>query len=128
MITSSMCILAHLDERDIDIVLSRPVPAATERTALDPDLIRRRLADVRAHGYAITEGERVPEAIGIAAPVFDALGEVVGAVSIACLASRADDRRLTELVPMVVRAAADISHDLAQLESAGPSATLPATR
>ncbi|HEY0247133.1 MAG TPA: IclR family transcriptional regulator [Gryllotalpicola sp.] len=118
--SSSMCILAHLTERDVDIVLSRPIPPATERTAVDPALIRRRLAQVREQGFAVTEGERVPESIGIAAPIFDAFDEVAGALSIACLASRTDERRLAELIPLVTQAAADISRDLRQLQAGRP--------
>lgn len=108
--SSSMCILAHLSEEEINWVLSRPIPAWTEHTTRSPDIVRERLRKVRERGYMMTESERVPESLGIASPVFDVLGDVVGAVSIACLASRcANEQQERRLANLTIAAAKDIT-------------------
>ena len=46
------------------------------------DKSKRSLQDIRKQGYAISIGGRVPELSGIAAPVFDARGDLVGALTL----------------------------------------------
>jgi DNA-binding IclR family transcriptional regulator len=43
---------------------------------------KKSLEDIREQGYAISLGGRVPELSGIAAPVFDARGDLVGALTL----------------------------------------------
>lgn len=47
--------------------------AVKSRRALEEDLLT-----IRERGYAISHGQRIPGAVGIFAPVFDAAGQVVG--------------------------------------------------
>ena len=44
--------------------------------------LRRRLAEIRRTGLAVNHGERRIDIAAIAAPIFDARGECVGAISI----------------------------------------------
>jgi DNA-binding IclR family transcriptional regulator len=48
----------------------------TERTITDPEALRERLAAIRRDGFAISIGETVPGAAGVAAPIFNADGSV----------------------------------------------------
>ena len=48
----------------------------TERTITDPEALRERLASIRRDGFAISIGETVPGAAGVAAPIFNADGSV----------------------------------------------------
>jgi DNA-binding IclR family transcriptional regulator len=48
----------------------------TERTITDPEELRERLAAIRRDGFAISIGETVPGAAGVAAPIFNADGSV----------------------------------------------------
>jgi IclR family transcriptional regulator, acetate operon repressor len=48
----------------------------TERTITDPEELRERLAVIRRDGFAISIGETVPGAAGVAAPIFNADGSV----------------------------------------------------
>ncbi len=43
---------------------------------------KKSLADIRKRGYAISLGGRIPELSGIAAPVFDARGDLMGALTL----------------------------------------------
>lgn len=114
---SGHAILAHLDERDIDLVLKEPVPSVTARTMVDPVLIRERLALIRERGWAESEGERVRESSSISAPVFDAAGDVVGALSIAFLASRLDAHHKDAFAELVRAASRDASAALRRLQT-----------
>jgi DNA-binding IclR family transcriptional regulator len=66
----------------LDQVLAEPLPRLTERTVTDPDELRHAVEQTRADGCAITVGERVDGASGLAAPVFDAAGDLVGALTV----------------------------------------------
>ncbi|HEX3952629.1 MAG TPA: IclR family transcriptional regulator [Stellaceae bacterium] len=56
--------------------------ALTARTITDPVLLRERLATIRREGFAISLGETVPGAAGIAAPIFNADGSVTAGLLI----------------------------------------------
>ncbi|WP_460696397.1 IclR family transcriptional regulator [Nocardia thraciensis] len=66
----------------VESVLSAPLEPLTEGTVTSPDELRALVAQAKADGYAITTGEREDSASGLSAPVFDASGDVVAAVTI----------------------------------------------
>ena len=72
-------------------------------------------------GAAVTIGERVPEAVAIAAPVFDARGRVAASLTISGIASRYEPRRLVTDAIAARRAAAAISADLGSPGVADPA-------
>jgi IclR family transcriptional regulator, acetate operon repressor len=106
-------LLAHLppDERDAalaDLKLEELTASTiTDRSELDTDLDR--IAEARV---AVTHGERVPDAVAISAPVFDASGRAVAALTISGVASRYEADRVREDSDAVRRAAAAISAEL----------------
>jgi DNA-binding IclR family transcriptional regulator len=51
-------------------------------------------ARIRQEGYAALVGDRTPEVAGIAAPVFDAQGELAGAVTLTMPSSRFDEAHI----------------------------------
>ncbi|MCP2168438.1 IclR family transcriptional regulator [Goodfellowiella coeruleoviolacea] len=114
---SGLAILAFLSEADIDLALRTPIQPVTDRTVVDPVVIRERLAGIRKRGWSTTESERVPMSSSVAAPIFDALGEPVGALSVGSVASRVDQARLAELGTLVSEAAADVTDALRQARS-----------
>src|SRR5258708_25556014 len=54
----------------------------TPRTITDPKQLRERLAAIRREGFAISLGETVPGAAGLAAPIFNADGSVTAGLVI----------------------------------------------
>jgi DNA-binding IclR family transcriptional regulator len=106
-------LLAHLPENELDAALD---DASLE--ALTPDTITDRselLADLRRiaeAGVGVSMGERVPEAVAISAPVFDADARAVAALTISGVASRYEPERVDEGSARVRRYAAAISVDL----------------
>ena len=63
-------------------VLSGPLEPLTDGTVTDPQQLRALIAHTRADGYAITTGEREDSSSGLAAPMFDSAGDVLGALTI----------------------------------------------
>lgn len=54
----------------------------TKNTIIDPNLLMAELKKIKLEGVAISRGERVPDAISIASPVFDHRGELVLALAL----------------------------------------------
>ena len=63
-------------------VLAGPLESMTDGTVTSPDELRRLITQAKADGYAITAGEREDSASGLSSPVFDAAGDILGAITI----------------------------------------------
>jgi DNA-binding IclR family transcriptional regulator len=70
------------------------LPARTPRTITDRTELRAQLEEVRARGWAAAVEELELGLVAVAAPVFDARGEVVAAVSLAAPSYRLDSDAL----------------------------------
>jgi len=108
-VANGKALLAFLPPRDTDRILAGSLPRFTERTITDPQRLRAELATVRERGYAHALGEIEEGLNAVAAPVRDAAGTVVAAVSISGPAYRVTADRIAALGALVVGAAAQIS-------------------
>ncbi|MGY0020824.1 IclR family transcriptional regulator [Streptomyces sp. YJ-C3] len=106
-------LLAHLPPGEVADILGRTgLAARTSRTHTDPAALTNELAAIRAAGYA-TDYEEADESIcSLAAPVLDADGTAVGAVSVSSLTFLVTEGQLAEFAPAVVQAAQDVSRRL----------------
>lgn len=77
--SSGRVILAWSPEL-LESVASHPLAALTDATITDPVELRKAVSVTRASGFAITVGERLESSSGLAAPVFDSHGALVGAL------------------------------------------------
>jgi len=77
---SGKAIMAFLPEKEINQIVSSGLEAVTSRTVTSPKRLREELKEVRLKGYAKTEGERTPEAVGIACPIFDSKARVIASL------------------------------------------------
>ena len=73
--------LAHLPEDELDGVLAGALPALTEHSVTDPELIRVTLKQARAQGYCVQKDEVVLGLGNIAAPIL-IKGRPMGAVAL----------------------------------------------
>lgn len=88
--------------------------APTEKALTAPREVVAHLKTVREAGYALSQGELDPYAVGIGAPVFDEFGRVAACVSVVGLSrSLGDD--VAPLVEKVVAAAAKVSEGLVRV-------------
>jgi IclR family KDG regulon transcriptional repressor len=90
---SAKCLLAFSSQDFIDKYLNevRLVPL-TERTTVDPDVLRRQFRSYQQQGYASTLGERTPGLAVISAPVLDHSGMLVASISLALPELRYHDK------------------------------------
>lgn len=76
-------LLAHQEPAFIDAYIrATSLEPLTPRTITDPTALRERLATIRREGFAISLGETVPGAAGVAAPIFSADGSVTAGLLI----------------------------------------------
>jgi IclR family acetate operon transcriptional repressor len=80
----------------------------TSRTITDPDRLRERLATIRREGFAISLGETVPGAAGLAAPIFNADGSVTVGILIGAPVDRFEEE-LPELKRLLREAVTRVS-------------------
>ena len=114
---SSRAILAFLPEETIERIMARGLDRLTSETIRSPRELRRRLAETRVCGYAISKGERQSAAGSVAAPVFGIDGAVVGSISVCGPVDRFDDAAVNRYLPIVQSGAAEISRTLGWDES-----------
>ena len=105
--SSGRAILAYMQPEEIDDALSPPLEAYTPGTLTDPTAVRETLAEIRVQGYAISYSERIEDAVGVAAPIFDAHGKPVASLLISIPLVHLDDLPDLTIVGKAVREEAD---------------------
>jgi DNA-binding IclR family transcriptional regulator len=110
---SGKVLLAFMTPEDRAAALAaRPLEKLGTHTITDRDALLHELETVRRQGFAVSHGERLEGASGVAAPIFDARGKVTAAVSISTATERLTPEKISQSTPLVVRAAARISQAL----------------
>jgi IclR family KDG regulon transcriptional repressor len=105
-------------ERIGELIAEIPLSPFTPSTITDPTALRNELGKVRADGFAVTVDEHIHGVIGVAAPVRDASGGFVAAVTMALPKVRFNANR-SGLVASVVATAGEISGRLGWLSHDG---------
>jgi DNA-binding IclR family transcriptional regulator len=111
-VANGKALLAFQAPDMIERILARPLARFTDRTIVDPQRLHAELADVRQRGFAQAIGEVEEGLHGVAAPVHDASGAVIAAVSISGPSYRVTADRIAELGEMTIRAADKIASRL----------------
>jgi IclR family pca regulon transcriptional regulator len=113
----------HVD--DLDAVVQEPSRSGiTPRWQPTPTELRRELREVRARGWALADQDLAPGIRSIATAIRDGAGDVVAAVNVTVHAAETSVEKLTgDYLPLLLRTAADISHDWAVLDAI-PSKTV----
>jgi IclR family acetate operon transcriptional repressor len=76
---SGLAIMAFLPESERQAIISRTaLRPFTDRTITEPQTLEKELARTRQRGYAFTRSQRIPGAVGLAAPIFGPDSRVVG--------------------------------------------------
>lgn len=104
-------------ERQAEIVKSLSFEKIAEKTITDPARYERELRKVRSQGYALAFKEHQSDVCGVASPIRDFRGEIVGSVCISAPVFRTDRDRLEGWAPQVVEAAQTISRNLGWMEA-----------
>jgi IclR family transcriptional regulator, acetate operon repressor len=122
---SGRAMLAFCDRELQEGIIHGQLERLTSATITDGRVLREDLEQIRRNGFAISRGERQQGAGSVAAPIFDGLGAVVGALSVCGPGSRLSTALLQRYGPLVRTAAREISNRLEV--SASPSSSVPST-
>jgi DNA-binding IclR family transcriptional regulator len=93
-----LVLLAHAPEAVRREVLEGPLQRFTDYTITDPARLARVLDQVRRDGVAISDRQVTDDAMSVAAPVNDATGEVIAALSVVAASSGTVAARLAPAV------------------------------
>lgn len=114
-------LIAWLRPADVQALIAEaPLVRHTARTITNAEALARELAKVRAQGVALDRGERFDDLIGIAAPVRNARGRVIAALSLSGPAQRLGPDRRPGLAAIMREAAASVSAALGSTRSDEP--------
>lgn len=110
-------ILANLAPQEIDDYLThRHLIAFTDHSMTDPGELRCELESILREGISLSRQERRPGVVSVAAPIFDASGQVIGAMNICGPVHRVSEEQLEEIIPLVRDAARETSRRLGWIE------------
>lgn len=119
---ASRAVLAHYPEDLFEEYISRELGSMTSATTTSPDLLRLDREQIRARGYSISREDVEIGITGVAAPIFNGDGEILGAAAIANVSARWDESDVAERGAAMVAVCAEISNRCAML-SHKPSLT-----
>ncbi|MDG4798373.1 IclR family transcriptional regulator [Micromonospora sp. WMMD1082] len=110
---SGLGVLAFLPDaqRELGIRLA-DAAAGPDRPWLRRAEFEPMLDRIRAQGYAITFGMRIPDAVGVSAPVFAEGGRVLGSVILTVPKVRIGEHDQPQLARLITETAAAITHDI----------------
>ena len=108
-IASGKVLLSAMPEREILRLVKAGLDRYTDRTITQLEPLLEELARVRRRGYATAFGEFEPNLNAVAAPVYDARGQVAAAVDVWGPSFRITPNRMPELIQQVRASAAAVS-------------------
>ncbi|RKE96951.1 IclR family transcriptional regulator [Sulfitobacter guttiformis] len=109
---ASMLLLAYAEPAILERVLGSELKSYTNHTITDPEQLSKVLHRIRANGYNVALNDLDDGAFSIAAPIFNASGEVVAGLSIAGATVRLDEPQREAYIEAVQEAAQKISAKL----------------
>ena len=107
---SSKVLLAHLPEDKVmDIVMEKGLPKLCTNTITDLHNLKEELERIRSRGYAVSIEETDQGAWGVATPIFDWRGRIVGAIGLAGPTQRYSKDKLDQFAKLCRKQADGIS-------------------
>ena len=120
--SSGKAMLAWLAADEVrQLYRQHPPHAHTARTLTNVEALLRELAGIRVQGYAVDEGEMTIGLTGVAAPIMNASGRAIAALSVSGLETSFDPARVTRLAGVLTATAAKISDYIVDHDSRSDS-------
>jgi IclR family KDG regulon transcriptional repressor len=110
--SAGKAILAFAPPQLIKQIIAQPLERMTDNTITNRKKLLEELESIRRCGYAVSHGERFADALGLAAPIFDASGRVVAALNVAGPVMRFTDAEVEKYAPKVMQLADQLSRAL----------------
>jgi DNA-binding IclR family transcriptional regulator len=110
---SGKVLLAYLPEDQRNAIIGKGrLDKYTSLTITDYKKLEKDLEAIRQKGYAVSRGEREPDAFSVTAPVWDAGSRVVASISISGPNFRLTDKQLKKDIQEILTASKEISYKL----------------
>lgn len=110
--SAGKAILAFAPSELVKQILAKPLERMTGNTITSRKKLLEELQSIRNCGYAVSHAERFTDATGLAAPVFDATGNVIAALNVAGPLLRFTDTEVAKYAPKVILLAKQASQAL----------------
>lgn len=118
---SGLAILAFINDEDRQAVVRQTgLKPVTDRTITDPAILERQIARIRQRGYALSRGERIHGAVGLAAPIFGPNHRVLGDVCLTIPEARFDSKQEAWLAQRLMSCANAISAEFEAQNGSSP--------
>lgn len=109
-------LLAYESPEIVQRVLDRPLERFTPDTITDTEQLKKRLAEIRAVGYAVSNGEYDAHATAVAAPVHYN-GRILCALTVAGPSTRFGSARVRDYAGLLLGASAELTAQLGYAHS-----------
>jgi DNA-binding IclR family transcriptional regulator len=117
---TGLAILAFLSAQEQQAVWERTRPSPIGGQRLTAAAFRGRIETVRRNGFAFTEGEKLPDSVGIAVPLEAMPGQLIGSLGLTIPKVRFARARTRSYAHLLQRAAARFSGRASDHASARP--------
>lgn len=111
-----MAMLAFNQELLLPRALAAGLPRLTEHSVTDEEELRRRLTEIRARGYAMSEEDVTDGICAIGVPLLDAEGRAVAAISLAGMAERFKSPRREQIAERMIEVCERVSQRIKYVE------------
>lgn len=116
---SANIILAYLPPHQLRSVFNKQRDSVVAaKLGADWDSFKKNLRQIRQDGYCITSGEFRLGIAGLAAPLFNQSGEVLGSIALARAAHPSAIEQYLALAPVVMEAAREITARISEMDAA----------
>ena len=110
---TGLAILAFLEEDERRAVIEdTKLSALTDQTITESYRLEAELEVIRRRGYAITRGQRIAGAVGLAVPIFGSDGLVVGDICLTIPQQRFDESSVSQIAKLLLDCAAHVTTDI----------------
>ena len=115
-------LMAYLSEEEVDRILGKsPLIAYTRKSITDKTEFKLRLRMIRKQGYVIDDGQVFDGVTGIAAPIRDSTGAVVGGVGVSLITAAEDKAGVKRIIKELVQTTEAIAGHLTSQTMGGAS-------
>jgi IclR family transcriptional regulator, KDG regulon repressor len=110
-ISTGKAILAHCADHQL-LKIASSMKKFTAHTVVGMDALKKHLAEIRKRGYSINFGEWHEDLGGVASAIRDREANIVAAIGVTVPIHRLAKETIDQLGRLVMKAAAEISHEL----------------
>jgi IclR family transcriptional regulator, KDG regulon repressor len=111
-------LLAFLPEKQIEHILSKPLPPQSTTLITDQDLLKSRLENIRRDKYYFESDETHIGATALGAPIFGPSGDVIAAAAIIMPTMYFNDEKFIEYKKLLLHATKQISEKMGYYQKA----------